>query len=487
MQYLSSEEAVEFIKHGQTIGIGGFTSAGAPRTIAHALSKKAEDKFNNNEEFKINIVAGASTCSEFDSDLTKFNAISWRIPYQGDRVLRSAINKQQVKYLDLHLSQVSEMLAHGIFGEIDVAIIEVSEFIGNNKAILTTAIGLANSLCKYAKKIIFELRSDTPYSLYGIHDIPSIEYQPGAAVLNLSTVNQRIGKAYLEFDPSKVIGVVKNTMLLESCQMAAVDDVTKSIGQRIADFLVKDKLLNTFHKHALPIQVGVGNVANALFGALYENSEIKPIDMFSEVLQDSNIDGLLTNKIRFASGGCLPTSQSAHEKLWNNYSALKNRLLLRPMEITNHPDIIRRLGVIAINTALEVDVWGNVNSTHVCGRNVMNGIGGSADFSRNAYLSIFATPSSAKGGKISAIVPLCSHIDHIEHDVDIIVTEHGLADLRGKDPSERAELIISNCAHPRYRDLLLKTIDRNSTAHIPLNLDLALSFHRNFLASGSMQ
>jgi Acetyl-CoA hydrolase/transferase C-terminal domain len=65
----------------------------------------------------------------------------------------------------------------------------------------------------------------------------------------------------------------------------------------------------------------------------------------------------------------------------------------------------------------------------------MNGFGGSGDFARNAYLSIFIVPSTAKGGSISTIVPMVTHVDHIEHDVQIIVTEHGLADLRGSSPN----------------------------------------------------
>jgi acetyl-CoA hydrolase len=83
------------------------------------------------------------------------------------------------------------------------------------------------------------------------------------------------------------------------------------------------------------------------------------------------------------------------------------------------------------------------------GRQMMNGIGGSGDFTRNAYLSIFTCPSTAKGGKISTIVPLVSHMDHSEHSVQIVATEYGIADLRGRSPYERAVLIVNNCP-PRF-------------------------------------
>jgi succinyl-CoA:acetate CoA-transferase len=88
--------------------------------------------------------------------------------------------------------------------------------------------------------------------------------------------------------------------------------------------------------------------------------------------------------------------------------------------MSNHPEGVRRLGINPINTALEADIYGNVNSTHVLGTHMMNGIGGSGvrgfggsgDFARNAYLAVFATKSIAKGGRISSIVPMVSHVDH---------------------------------------------------------------------------
>jgi acetyl-CoA hydrolase len=140
-----------------------------------------------------------------------------------------------------------------------------------------------------------------------------------------------------------------------------------------------------------------------------------------------------------------------------------------------------------MNTAIEVDLGGNVNSTHVMGKTMMNGIGGSGDFTRNAYLSIFSCPSTAKGGKISAIVPLVSHMDHSEHSVQIVITEQGVADLRGKDPHERAQLMINNCAHPEYREQLQDYLKLTKEGHEPLSLSLSLAMHRQFLRYGDMR
>ena len=163
-----------------------------------------------------------------------------------------------------------------------------------------------------------------------------------------------------------------------------------------------------------------------------------------------------------------------------------SRIVLRPQEISNNPEIIRRLGVIALNVGLEFDIYGHANSTHVAGVDLMNGIGGSGDFERNAYLSIFMAPSIAKEGKISTVVPMCSHVDHSEHSVKVIITEQGIADLRGLSPLQRARTIIDNCAHPMYRDYLHRYLENAPGGHIHHDLSHVFDLHRNLIATGSM-
>ena len=167
------------------------------------------------------------------------------------------------------------------------------------------------------------------------------------------------------------------------------------------------------------------------------------------------------------------------------------RIVLRPQEVSNHPELIRRMGLIAMNAMIEADIYGNVNSTHLMGSAIMNGIGGSGDFARNAYLSIFMSPSTAKDGKISCIVPMASHTDHTEHDVQVIVTEQGLADLRGLAPQQRARKVIDTCAHPDFREALHDYVERaRATAngqHTPHLLTEALGWHERYLRTGSMK
>jgi succinyl-CoA:acetate CoA-transferase len=174
-----------------------------------------------------------------------------------------------------------------------------------------------------------------------------------------------------------------------------------------------------------------------------------------------------------------------------NIGSYRDRIVLRPQGITNHPEVIRRLGVLAMNGMIEADIYGNVNSSHVMGSSIQNGIGGSGDFARNAYISFFLSPSTAKGGTISSVVPMVSHVDHTEHDVQVIVTEQGLADLRALAPRRRAQKIIDRCAHPDYRLELQDYFDRAMAGiggkHTPHLLEESLSWHSRFLRGGTMR
>jgi succinyl-CoA:acetate CoA-transferase len=219
------------------------------------------------------------------------------------------------------------------------------------------------------------------------------------------------------------------------------------------------------------------------------DSPFSDLQMYSEILQDGTIALLDSGRLRFASACAIALSESVQRRFLAEIERYKSRLVLRPQEISNHPEVIRRLAVIAINTALECDIYGNVNSTHVGGTHVMNGIGGSGDFARNAHLSVFVTKSIAKGGDISSIVPMVSHVDHTEHDVDIIVTEHGLADLRGLAPRERAIQIIENCSDPSYRDSLRAYVKRASRfgGQTPHVLEEALAWHVQYRDQRTMR
>lgn len=213
--------------------------------------------------------------------------------------------------------------------------------------------------------------------------------------------------------------------------------------------------------------------------------------MYTEVMQDAAIGLIRDGVVESVSASALSMEEATRRYFYEHIDEFKQKIVIRPQEISNHPAVIRRLGVIAINTPIELDIYGNVNSTHIMGSQIMNGIGGSGDFTRNAGISIFATESTAKGGLISCLVPMVSHVDHTEHDVQVIITEQGIADLRWKSPCERAELLIENCAHPDYRPLLRDYFEQakkvTNGQHTPHDLTKALSWHQRFLETGSMR
>jgi succinyl-CoA:acetate CoA-transferase len=298
----------------------------------------------------------------------------------------------------------------------------------------------------------------------------------------------RIGLPYIPCGSGKIAAIVLTDLQDSTRPLSAASETEKRISGHIIDFFNKEIAAGRLTKELLPLQSGVGSAANAVLRGLGE-SNFSNLTFYTEVIQDSMLDLLRSGKATLASATTLSPSPPALERFEREIGFFKDKIILRPQELSNHPEIVRRLGVIAINTAIEADIYGNVNSTHIMGSKMMNGIGGSGDFARNAYLTIFSTASTAKGGAISSIVPFVSHVDHTEHDVMVIVTEQGCADLRGLSPKERAVKIIENCAHPDYKGALEDYYKRalaSSMKQTPHILDEALSWHSRFQRTGRM-
>ncbi len=485
--FISAQEAAELIKNGDNVGFSGFTASGTPKVVTEALAERAVKEHENGREFKINIFTGASTNDHVDGALARANAINLRTPYQSNGDLRKRLNAHDAHYFDLHLSELAQKMRYGFFGKLNVAIIEAAEISDNGEIILGTGMGIAPTIAMLAEKVIIELNDALPKTIRGLHDVYIPADPPYRREIPVYSASDRIGSPILKVDPAKIVGIVKTSAKDGVKGFTEPDEVTMRIGANVCEFLLRELRAGRIPKSFLPMQSGVGNVANAVLHGLGESSEIPQFEMYTEVIQDSVVELMLKGKCKFASTCSLTFSDDAMDKVFSNMEFFHDKILIRPGEISNNPEIVRRLGLITMNTALEADIFGNINSTHVLGTKMMNGIGGSGDFTRNAYLSIFSCPSVTKGGLISNIVPMVSHLDHSEHSVDILITDQGIADLRGKDPVQRAETVIENCANPEYKQLLWDYMKLGKGGQTPHALTAALGFHTEFAASGDMR
>lgn len=457
---MSADKAAQFIQNGMMLAITGFTGAGYPKALPTAIANKAKDAHGKGEKFSVGMVTGASTAPECDGVLAEAKALHFRSPFQSDPILRNGINAGEIAYQDMHLSHVEQQMRQGFYGKFDIAIVEAAAITENGELIFAMGIGHGVEAIKNADKIIIEINDALSVGLEGMHDIyDEVGLPPHRKPIPIVGAFDRIGTAGLAIDPDKVLAIVLTSAGDRNSKFAEPDDVSKRIAAQVIDFLDHEVKAGRLPKSLLPLQSGVGNVANAVMAGLLD-APFDDLEGYTEVLQDGMLDLILAKKMKTASATALSFSPDALARFNENIEFLKDKIILRPMEISNNPEIIRRLGVIGMNSMIEADIYGNINSTHIMGTRMMNGIGGSGDFTRNGFFSIYVSPSTAKGGAISAIVPMVSHHDHTEHDVMFIVTEQGMADLRGKSPKQRAKVIIDNCSHPDYRDMLRDYYDR---------------------------
>lgn len=483
---VSAEEAASIIKPGMNVATSGFTPAGYPKAVPLALAERMKK-----EPFQINLWTGASVGKELDGALAEVNGIARRMPYQTNGDLRKALNSGKVQYCDLHLSESAQLSRYGFLGgKVDVAIVEACAITEEGHIIPTTSMGNTASYVQSADIVIVEVNITQPLELEGIHDVYVPLDPPHRLPIPIVKADDRIGTPYIPCGVDKIKYIVPCDIRDDVRPFAPIDDSSKAMSEFVIDFFRDEIKACRLPKDLLPLQSGVGSVANAVISG-FVDSDFENLQVYTEVIQDGMLDLADAGKLKFASGTSFSPSPDGLDRLYKNIGAYRQKMMLRPQEVANSPEVARRIGIIAMNTAIEFDIYGNVNSTHIMGSKMMNGIGGSGDFARNAYLTIFFSTSTAKDGLISSIVPMVSHVDHTEHDVDVFITEQGVADIRGLSPRERARRIIENCAHPDYKPMLMDYLERaekaTKNAHTPHILAEALSWHTRFMETGTMK
>lgn len=470
---MSAEKAASFIKSGMTVGMSGF-STGAPKKISLEMVKPG-----NATDLTIIQGAGLGGLNE----LAQSGAISRYTSFQWNHNMRAAINSGNIAFSDIHLGQLSDKIRNGTFGNIDYAIIECSKINEDGGIVPSISLGISNALIDCADKVLLEVNLAVPAEIEGLHDIYRNELKP------LSNILEKNGEPVLRCDPNKIVGIVITDDKEPEISFRETNGVFQDIARQVLRLLD-----NEISENRLPrdftLQAGVGGVANSVLQGLSEGG-YKGLKMYTEVLADSALGFIASGVISMASTTTLDLSPTAIKTFFGDIDFYKKHMVMRPLEVSNGIPQITAMGLVAMNTALEADIYGNINSTNAMGAKMLNGIGGSNDFCRSAKLSVFITPSTAKNGAISSIVPMVSHVDSTEHDVDIIATEYGYADLRGKSPKERVAEIIENCAHPDYRQALWNyynsAVSLCGNCQTPHDLSKAFSWHQRFLETGSMK
>ncbi|MCM2359620.1 MAG: acetyl-CoA hydrolase [Geobacteraceae bacterium] len=496
---MSGEDTIPMFRDGMYLGFSGFAE-GHPKTVPGLLADHVE-RNGLTGKMCFNVYTGASIGTDVDDRWARLGMLDRRWPHQQGASIRKAINAGEINYGDRYLSMYAQDFGYGFYtlengGKIDIGIIEASCITEDGGIVPTLAVGIVSEIVERAEKIIIEINTKIP-SLEGLHDCVGVDIPPNKKVYNILTVRDRIGSTSIPCDPGKIVAIVESYKDPVGRPLGAPDESSVEIANHIIEFLQFEVKNGRLPKNLLPLQSGVGSIANAVVGGIL-NSPFENLTVWTEVLQDNLLDLFDSGKLDYVTTASFSLSEKGIQRLFANWEKYTSRTLLRPIQITNHAEPVRRLGLISMNTPVEFDIYAHVNSSIVNGSLLLNGVGGSGDFMRNAYLSIMHTPSTRPSKTdptgISCVVPMVTHVDHTEHDLDVLVTEQGLADLRGLSPRQRAQRIIAKCAHPEYRPILQDYYDRSlkeclasGSAHEPHMLRKVFKMHGNLEEKGTMK
>ncbi|KAL2686400.1 putative acetyl-CoA hydrolase Ach1 [Phyllosticta citricarpa] len=497
-----AENLIDLFPHNSYIGWSGFTGVGYPKKVPTALADHVE-KNGLEGKLKYNLFVGASSGAETENRWARLNMIERRSPHQVGKEIAKGINNGNIKFFDKHLSMFPVDLMYGWYtrdrpnNKIDVAIVEASAITEEGGIIPGASVGASPELIQMADKVVIEVNTAAP-SFEGLHDITMTDLPPNRKPYLIMAPEDRIGTPYIPVDPEKVVAVVESDYPDQTQPNSPEDETSQKIASNLIEFLKHEVNHGRLPQNLLPIQSGIGNIANAVVGGLSGGADFKNLKVWTEVLQDSFLDLFDSGNLDFATATSIRFSPDGFKRFYEGWQEYSPKLLLRSQQVSNSPEIIRRLGVIGMNTPVEVDIYAHANSTCVMGSRMLNGLGGSADFLRSSKYSIMHTPSTRPSKTdptgVSCIVPMCTHVDQTEHDLDVVVTEQGLADVRGLSPRERARVIIDKCAHPDYHPILKDYFDRaefeclrKGMGHEPHLLFQAFNMHKNLAEKGTMK
>ncbi len=439
-----------------TVLVSGFGSVGYPKAVPSTLAASGRD-------LSLTVISGGSGGPALDVEMMAAGQIARRYPFQATPEARSKINDGTVAFHDRHISRLGDEVRFGGPWDPDLAIVEAIA-VGEDWLVPAMSIGPTPDYVEAADELIVEVNAGPPLALQRLHDVYRHDDPPNRGANPLSAPDERIADQFIRFDPGKLTAVVRTDQRDTGYEFREPTDRDRRIAENLADVITAELARNPILERQVNIQFGVGSLGNALMGELSTiDFGSRQVNYYGELVQDGLIDMLDDGVLDAASATSLAVTPACQERLFSDIDRYADDIVLRPSYVSNDPNLVDRFGVIGVNSALEVDIYGNVNSTHIGGSRVVNGIGGSGDFNRHSPLAITALGSVTGDGEHSRVVPMVSHVDHTEHDVDVLITEHGVADLRTRSPRERARAVIE-IAHPEYRDALRAYLERAEQA-----------------------
>jgi succinyl-CoA:acetate CoA-transferase len=457
-----------------TLAVSGFGSVGYPKAVPLALADRAE-----RDDLALTVVSGGSTGGEIDTEMIAAGAVARRLPYQATETARAAANDRSIAFQNRHIVGMSDEVEFGRVADPDVAVVEAVA-VGRDWLVPSLSIGQTPAYVAAADELVVEVNAAQPRELARLHDVYRQAPPPDREPIPLAAPGERVGGPAVRFDSEKLRAVVRTDRSDDGYEFRDPTDADRAVAANLVEFLVAERDRDPVVGAAPTLQFGVGSLGNALMAGLADSPLAgSTLRYFGEVIQDGLLDLLDAGTLAVASATSLALSDEGRERLFARLDEYADSAVLRPSDVSNHPGVVDRMGVVAVNSAASVDLYGHVNSTHLQGSRVLNGVGGSADFNRNAHCTVVALPSTAAGGDVSRVVPKATHVDHTEHDVDCVVTEHGVADLRGLAPVERAPRLV-DVADPVYRPDLEAYLDRalEDGGHQPHDLETAYDWRR---------
>ncbi len=337
---MSAEDAAAQIRPGDRVGMSGFTGAGYPKVVPGALAKRIKAAHDAGQEFTIDLFTGASTAPRTGRRSGRGRRHRLPYAYQSDPIMRAKINEGTIDYSDIHLSHLAQRVWEGgVFDTLDVAVVEVTEVLPpDGQVVPASSVGNNKSWLDLADKVILEVNAWQSQELLGMHDIYyGTALPPNRRPVMINRPQDRIGQTTYNVDPAKVIAVVETDAPDRNSEFKAPDEASIAIANHLLDFLVHQVERGRLPKSLLPLQSGVGNVANAVLIGLVDSPLRTPHLLHrGDPGRHGRPDRIRQTRLRLGHG-VLPVPPKMAEEMNRRAAYFREKIMLRPQEISNHP------------------------------------------------------------------------------------------------------------------------------------------------------